>query len=164
MTRREFINDVQYWSDLLDFCSDEGCDYCEDVYSSDQWNDWIDDNMYDWARNNGWREILRILQDYDELTGYDYYRKDEYGDWYGLDDNDFESYKNDVLEYMDDNDYWDEEEEEKPPAPYVSPEDIAPLETEDISIDDLFLSGIEALKTSQDTGFNEADLNSLFSA
>ena len=109
MTRREFINDVQYWSDLLDFCSDEGCDYCEDVYSSDQWNDWIDDNMYDWARNNGWREILRILQDYDELTGYDYYRKDEYGDWYGLDDNDFESYKNSLLTIL----------EEKLGKPYI---------------------------------------------
>lgn len=164
MTRQEFIDDIRYWSDLIDFCSDNGCDYCEDIYDSDAWNDYVNDDVAEMARNDGWRDILSVLQGYDEISGYDYYRRNDYGEWIGLDDDDFESYKDDVCEWMDNNDYWDEEDEEEPPVSYVNPEDVTPLEAEDVSMDDLFLSGIEALKTKQNDDSTEADFNSLLSA
>lgn len=31
MTRNDFLNDVTEWWELLDFCSDEGCNICEDI-------------------------------------------------------------------------------------------------------------------------------------
>lgn len=164
MTRQEFIDNIHYWSELIEFCSDNGCDYCEDIYSSDAWNDYVDDDVAEMAGNDGWRVILDVLQGYDELSGYDYYRRNDYGEWIGLDDDDFESYKDDVCGWMDDNDYWDEEDEEEPPVSHVNPEDVTPLEAEDVSMDDLFLSGIEALKTKQNEDSAEADFNSLLSA
>ena len=164
MTRQEFIDNIHYWSELIEFCSDNGCDYCEDIYSSDAWNDYVNDDVAEMARNTGWRDILGVLQEYDELSGYDYYRRNDYGEWIGLDDDDFESYKDDVCGWMDDNDYWDEEDEEEPPVSYVNPEDVTPLETEDVSMDDLFLSGIKALKIKQNDDSTEADFNSLLSA
>ena len=164
MTRQEFIDNIHYWSELIEFCSDNGCDYCEDIYDSDAWNDYVNDDVAEMARNDGWRDILGVLQEYDELSGYDYYRRNDYGEWIGLDDDDFESYKDDVCGWMDDNDYWDEEDEEEPPVSYVNPEDVTPLEAEDVSMDDLFLSGIEALKIKQNDDSTEADFNSLLSA
>ena len=91
MTRQEFIDNIQYWSELLEFCSDEGCNYCEDIYDSDQWNDSINDDVYEMARTSSWRTILDVLQGYDDLSGYDYYRRDDYGEWHGLDEDDFSS-------------------------------------------------------------------------
>lgn len=164
MTRQEFIDNIHYWSELIEFCSDNGCDYCEDIYDSETWNDYVDDDVAEMAGNDGWRVILDVLQGYDELSGYDYYRRNDYGEWIGLDDDDFESYKDDVCGWMDNNDYWDEEDEEEPPVSYVNPEDVTPLEAEDVSMDDLFLSGIEALKTKQNDDSTEADFNSLLSA
>ena len=164
MTRQEFIDNIHYWSELIEFCSDNGCNYCEDIYDSDAWNDYVNDDVAEMARHDGWRDILGVLQEYDELSGYDYYRRNDYGEWIGLDDDDFESYKDDVCGWMDNNDYWDEEDEEAPPVSYVNPEDVTPLEAEDVSMDDLFLSGIEALKIKQNDDSPEADFNSLLSA
>ena len=164
MTRREFIDNIHYWSELLDFCSDTGCDYCDDIYDAEQWNSCIDDDVYEMARNSSWRTILDVLQGYDELSGYDYYRRDDYGEWHGLDEDDLSSYKDDILNWGDDREIWDEDEEEEPPVYYVNPEDVTPLEAEDISMDDLFLSGIEALKIKQNDDSTEADFNSLLSA
>lgn len=169
MTRQEFIDDVKYWDELIEFCSDNECDYCNDIYNSEAWNDCIDDDVSEMARNNGWRDILDTLQEYNELSGFAYYRRTAYRDWVGLDDDDFDAYKDDVCEWMDRNGCWDEdeeedEEEEVQPTPYANPEDSAPLDAEDVSLDDLLLSGIEALKASQNTVSDEADFNSLLFA
>ena len=167
MTRQEFIDYVTTWSDLLEFCYNENCYYCEDVYDSNQWNGCIDDEVGEIITNNNWREVLRILQEYDDLSGYDYYRKDDYGEWHELDDDDFDAYKDDVLEWGDNNDIWeeDEEEEEEEPRPkYVNPEETIPLELEDVSMDDLFMAGIEVLNTSQNTVSDDAELKDLLTA
>ena len=37
---------------------------------------------------------------------------DDYGEWQGLGDSDFDLYKDDVLEWMDSNGYWDEDDDE----------------------------------------------------
>lgn len=111
MTREEFIDDITTMWELLDFCEEHGCYVCEDVYSDEAYNDFINEDIVEWARNETWENLLSILQDLP--TGYDYYRRDEYGDWYGVDSYDFDSYKNDVLSWGDDNCEWDEPEEEE---------------------------------------------------
>lgn len=141
MTRQEFIDNVTTWSELLDFCYDEDIDFCEDVYTEDAKDDYFNDMLVDMARDAGsWRELYDRLEEIP--TGYDYYIRDYYGDFEGADDDDFDSRYEDVLEYMDDNEYWgdDEEEEvEEEPAPDdEDPEDEEPVEEEDVSIAELF--------------------------
>lgn len=140
MTRQEFIDNTEYWSELIEVCSDYGCSVCDDVYDSDQCDDWIDEHTEEWAENENWRELRDML---DAIpTGYDYYRIDEYDNVHGLDNQDFENYKSQVAEWMDDHALWDAEEEEfddnEEPVPIVQPQPVdesAP--EEDFSISEL---------------------------
>lgn len=111
MTREEFIENVTCWSDLISFCDNEGCSYCEDIYDEYAKDEYFDDCIVDMARNaDGWADLYREL---DEIpTGYDYYISDDYG-WHGADDDDFDEYKSDVLSWGDDREVWDEEEEDE---------------------------------------------------
>lgn len=110
MTRNEFLDDVNTWDKLFDVCNDYDCDLLSGVYSEDSRDDCLEECLVDMARNNTWRDLWRIL---DEIPdGYDYYREDGYGGWEGLDDSDFDGYKDDVIGWMDSRDLWDPEEEE----------------------------------------------------
>lgn len=111
MTRDEFLENVNDWYELRDFCDDVGCDYCEDVYDDEGRDDYINECLMDWARNDSWYELRDRLADIP--TGYEFYRIDDCGDWRSLDDSDFDQYKQEVLEWMDDNEYWDEEEDDE---------------------------------------------------
>lgn len=113
MTRQEFIDDVTSWSELIEFCGDNGCYCCEDVYDEYDRDSYINENLVDMARNaDNWESLKETLEDI--TTGYDYYRRDDGGEWYGLDDSDFDDYKDDVLEWADDHDVFEDEEEEDP--------------------------------------------------
>lgn len=143
MTRQEFLDEVGCWDDLIDFCSEYGCNDCVNIYSESARDDEIDENLYAIVRECGWREVLSVLQARDEESGYDYYLKNDYGEFEGLNDyEDFTSYKDVVLDWGDVNDIWDEEEEDDDEdsqqydAEYE--EDDIPLEAEDISFEELF--------------------------
>ena len=45
MTRAEFIDTVNEWWELIDFCSDENCEICNDVYSDDDRDSYIDETV-----------------------------------------------------------------------------------------------------------------------
>lgn len=139
MTRQEFIDDVTSWDELIDFCNDNGCGYCDDVYSEYSRDEYIDDDLVDMARNaDGWSDLLDSLNNIP--TGYDFYRRDDYGEWRGLGDYEFSDYKSDVLEWGDDAEIWDEDEEEDGEEPwYVDDEEFTPPD-ESISIADLMTS------------------------
>lgn len=111
MTREEFIENIQCWSDLIGFCCDEGCDYCDDVYDEDAKDGYFDDELVEMARNaDDWRDLYRQLEDIP--TGCDYYIRNAYDEWHGADDEDFDNYKEDILSWGDNSDIWDEEEED----------------------------------------------------
>lgn len=111
MTRQQFIDDVNYWWELIDFCNDNGCSYCDDVYSEEIRDEHINECLVDMARNaDSWLSLLDTLGNI--TIGYDYYKCTDYGDWEGLDDYEFRDYKDDVLEWGDNNDIWEEDEEE----------------------------------------------------
>ena len=112
MTRNDFLNDVTEWWELLDFCSDEGCNICEDIIDSDQ------------------------------LDGY--YRMNGSFDYDGMDENDFDSYKEDVLEWGDNNGVWEDEPDDEDDFDTDtmfneedSEPDEPPVEEEDFSIGEL---------------------------
>lgn len=137
MTRQEFIDDVTTWSDLLGFCDDYDCSVCEDVYTEENKDDRLNDNLVGMARNaNNWEELLVTLSDIP--TGYDYYIRNGYDEFRQADDDDFDAYKDDVLEWMDDRAYWDEYDEEEEPEEYLDPEDEVPVEKENVSFAELF--------------------------
>lgn len=109
MTRQEFIDDITTFAELKEFCYDHDCELLDDVYDQEQLDDeinaWVDDNHRDYM----WNE----LRDYfDNIpTGYDYYRQTDVMEYEGLDHTDFQLFKNEVLEWSDDNEVWDEDEE-----------------------------------------------------
>lgn len=79
MTRQEFIDDVTTWSELIDFCYDEGIDYCDDVHPEDSYNDCINERLRENVNDDDWRGILTWLEDLPQ--NYDYYIEDDYGEW-----------------------------------------------------------------------------------
>lgn len=82
MTRQEFIDDVTSWSELIDFCYDQDCDICEDIYSEEAKDDHFNNDLVEMARNaNDWEELLETLNDIP--TGYDYYICNEYDEFRG---------------------------------------------------------------------------------
>lgn len=111
MTRNQFIEEVNCWSELIDFCYDYECSYCDDVYDEDRKDEYFDSELVEYARNaESWQDMLEYLQDIP--TGGDYYIRDDYDEWREADDDDFCSYKDDILEWGDNGDVWDEDEEE----------------------------------------------------
>lgn len=113
MTRSEFLESVDNydldWDDLKEFCNEEDCPVCDDVYDDSDRDDYIDDELENWAYNEHWSDIR------DRLTsipvGYDWWQRDAYGDWNGLDDGDFQEYVHNVVRWMDEHGAWDEEED-----------------------------------------------------
>lgn len=109
MTRQEFIDSVNSFYDLIDFCNDYGCDICEDIVDDDTMDDYINEEIGDFY--GSWRELRDLLSDIP--TGYEYYRRDGRLDYVWMDNNDFESYKDDVLSWADDAEVFETEEEDE---------------------------------------------------
>lgn len=108
MTRSEFIDTVNEWEELIDFCRDEGCDICVGIYDELSMDDFINEYLVDLARSaQNWysfRDDLNAIP-----SGAGWYLCNGYFDWEELTDDDFEYYKQDVLRWMDNRGYWDEE-------------------------------------------------------
>lgn len=121
MTRSEFLDNITEWYELKDFCNDFDCDVCEDIYDDDDYDDCVEEDIRDAIANYGWRDIRDFLGNLP--GGYDYYRRNSTLDYDGLGDDDFEDYKEDVLEWGDDCGVWEDEEES--------------VEEEDFSVGDL---------------------------
>ena len=142
MTRNEFIDNITEWYELKDFCNDFDCDVCEDIYDDD---DYVEEDIRDAIADYGWRDIRDFLGNLP--SGYYYYRRNSAFDYDGLDDDDFEDYKADVLEWGDDYGAWDDEEEEDEEYADADddfldsleeePDEDETIEEEDFSIDDL---------------------------
>lgn len=150
MTRLEFEEEVTTWYDLEDFCREIDCDIANHVMSQDDRDEWINDELVDLARNSTWREMYDTLAEYDRQDGYDYYLYDSYyGEMRGVDDADFDDYKERVMDYAERNGEFDpEEEEEEPEEPeeetVFTEENTLPAPEEDCSLDDMFSDAMVA--------------------
>ena len=148
MTRQDWIDDITTWYELIDFCNDEGYeDYINDIYSEESRDDYISNDLVDMARNaDSWVSLMETLQDIP--TGYDYYRQDDYGEWFGLDDDyDFRDRKEEILDRLDEDEFWDDyDEEEEPIEEYEDPEDSVPVEDEDMDVSELFTTCASTLQ------------------
>jgi|GEM_PF-3668955 len=123
MTRAEFIDSMYCWSELLGFCYDHDCCNCDDVRTSDKRNESINDALSDAIQSReNWRDVLETLKDHHEQDGYEYYIEDEYGEWSGAGDYEFDQHKTCVLDWMDENEYWDDDDEAEDPEEESAPE------------------------------------------
>ena len=109
MTRQEFIDDILDMSDLYNFCANtRGYDHViEDIYAEDALDDFVNNEVSNYT---DWRDLYNFLDDIP--TGYDWYRIDYYGDITGIDDSEFEDIKSDLLDELDSDEWFEEEEEE----------------------------------------------------
>ena len=146
MTRDDFQRDVSSWYDLREFCNEYGCSICEDVYSQSEMDEEIDSNLVQMARDaSDWQELYSRLEDIPD--GYDYYIKNEDGEFSGADDYDFDSYKADAFDWgeyegiFEDEEEEDDEYEEEPESADepLDPDDKYEVGNEDISISELFV-------------------------
>lgn len=153
MTRNEFIDEVTTWGELIEFCYEKNLDCCEDVYTETQKDDWFNEEVVNYARSaQGWRDVLSWIEDI-PCDG-EYYIRDEYDDWREADEDDFDEYKDSVIETGDQYGIWDDDIEE-----LIDEEDLEPELSDDIneivsdhepeeacSLEELFESSVQSLK------------------
>lgn len=109
MTRREFIEEVNDFDDLTRFCWNNDCCICEYIRDGEQFDDYIWESIRDW--DYSWENLRDWLDGLPSVNRYDYVDTED--ECRVLDDDDFQDYKRQVLEWMDENDYWDEPDEEE---------------------------------------------------
>lgn len=154
MKRSEFIENIDSWWELKDVNDDFGCGILDDFMDAEARDEDIDDVLMDLARNNTWRDMYSILARYYDESGYDYYLYDtRYGEYRGIDEDDFDEYKQQILEWVDTNGEWDPEEDTE----YVLPNDTVftedndvPVPDEDCSIVDMFTYSMSCIGTAED--------------
>lgn len=150
MTRTEFIDEINDFYELINFCDDVRCYLLEDVISADSRDEIIDESLVDLARNNTWQDLFSILDGYRDNSGYDYYEYDEYyGEWRPAD---FDYWKEQVAEWGDDNDAWGEDEEE----PRFEPVDTFEVEEEECTVMDMLSESRDCVQR-----FTEEELEAL---
>lgn len=110
MTLRDFDEDVTYFYELRDFCTDIGCNYLDEYF--DDLDREVNDDLYEWIRgaDYDWEDVYSALGSVS--TGYDFYRKDGMLDYVGCNNIDFETLKADVREWAIDNGYFDDDEDD----------------------------------------------------
>lgn len=146
MTRDEFMDNINDFSELLEFCSDEDCEICADIYRDDDYDREVEDDIAN--AGYGWRALRDYLSDLP--TGYDYYRRNGSFDYDGLDDRDFEDYKSEVAAWMDDGGWWDEDEPEddwepeEEPFEEEEPDDPDSFDADDVDFVQVFVEASES--------------------
>lgn len=112
MTRDEFIEDVNDWYDLRMFCDENGCYECTDILSKDEVDEHINNSLRDIVDNVGnWEELLERLLDFPTYDGF--FVRDDYGGFRELDEDDFDSYKESVLGWADNEELFDEDNDQE---------------------------------------------------
>lgn len=155
MTRSYFIDNITEWYQLLDFCYDEDCDLCEDLFLGDNLDSRINDDLYEAVRNWSWEDVRYSLNDIS--AGYDCYYYNGLLDYEELTPSDFDGYKDYVINWMDNGEYWDAEEDEEdeddfdPDAPFdFAEEDNDDVPEEDFSVGELISACLFDMTTAID--------------
>lgn len=158
MTRQEFLTDVNDFWDLRNFCYDEDCDILIDAYDYDSADEVIQEGLTDYIRNynDDWRDIRDRLN-YIDLGG-DWFWCNGWDDWDCIDD-DFDDYKEQVLDWADRNGVFDEEDAEDVES--SEPEEEPPFDTEDFSVLETLDAGSSALRSIRSDEEKRMDISPL---
>ena len=152
MRRQEYIEEVTTWNELLNVADESRhYEYAENIYDDDGRDDYINEMLYDWARNDSWRELYERLSYFTEDSS-EWWRLDDYGDWIALCDGDeeFEEAKNDLLRDLDEDEWWDDEEDGESTteeSDLFDEEEEILVESDEVSIDEMFEDCSDAFKS-----------------
>ncbi len=136
MTRQEFIDEVTTWADLLDFCNNEDCDICMDIIDCDTMDEMVEEDLRNAVGGYSWQGIRDLLNDVNDE--YAYYRNGGSFNYEPVEESDFDDYKDDVLDWMDRRDLWEEGDmEEEDDNEGETEAEESPAETEDFSVIEL---------------------------
>lgn len=108
MTRQEFLDNIEDFSDLLNFCSEYGLYTMEDVI--DNVSECVSEDLREYAYEFSWTEIRDWLNGIED--GGSWYRRDGCFDYCCIDDC-FDEWKGYVLQDADEDGVFDDEEEEE---------------------------------------------------
>ena len=144
MTRNEFIESVHDWESLIDFATEIECDVCDELVLGSILSSRISDDLDDYAYDYDWTDIRRWLMDIQ--NGHDCYRREACFEYSALDEDDFDGYKADVINYADRYNEWDEDEDEEYDDEYSDEEEDEDeiddeefeVPDEEFSVSDLF--------------------------
>lgn len=142
MTREFFLENINDMWELQEFCDSNNLYTMEDIRDSESWNEYIDESLVDWARENTWNDLLSILRDVEENAGYDYYEWDEdYGRYTPVD---FDDMKDRVLSDADYEECWDNEDENEDDNEYDAESDSLDEECaeDDCTIEDMLAESL----------------------
>lgn len=113
MRREDFYNDITMYEDLISLANEtEYFDLIYDIHDDDSYSNLISERIDDVVMEWTWEEVRDFL---DELPhGYDYYLDCGYCEYIGLADGDdvFSDKREELYEYMCENDLFDHEEED----------------------------------------------------
>ena len=144
MKRSEFCENVTDLSDAMWFISDNGLyDFFDDIIDSYTADDYINDDIENF--DGGWTDLRDYLNDIGDLDGYDYVRCRGSFSYEGLTDDDARYIIDDICEIMDNNSYWDPEDDE-----------------EDLELDEELIE--EELQEEEDGPEDNPDFNGLYTA
>lgn len=104
MKRSEF-DALDTISDLIEFGQEENLYCTEDIYWEDSYSDLVWEEIHDW--DGSFYELGRALCDLPD--GFAWVRRDGYLDYVGIDEDDFDDLRREIIEEMED--YWDDEDE-----------------------------------------------------
>lgn len=143
MTLQEFRdNYTQYW-ELEQFCNDHGFwEITEDLMDSDMYNERIRDDISCWLDNgDDWDDIRDRLTDLPDTRNWERFLYLD-GEYVGTDsgDDNFDYIKDRIIDCVGDE--WDEEEPEEPEEPEEEVVE-APIEDEDIDINEVLCESME---------------------
>jgi len=151
MTRTEFYENYYSWEMVVEFADYNDVEHS--YYSPTQFNDAVKDHVAEMCRDT--RNDYTYIQDYlNDLPSYDYdyYEKDECGDWSGCGDSELDRFKDDIVEYLGD-DFFDFEDMDDfedecvcEANDYSSRYAIERAERENANSDIVFVDGIEFAK------------------
>ena len=120
MTRDEFNNDINTWSELYDVAGEN--DYCFgfDLYlDGDEYNSAVIEDFRDYLNNacESIDEARDVLESYPGCNFCAWIRSLD-GEWYGTDDGDsyFSDAKDELREYLEDEGLFDDEENDDVPV------------------------------------------------
>lgn len=109
MTKAEFYANIETVSELVSFCERFNCYHIvEDLRESNDFDAWIWDQMDELSSHWYWTELRDTLAAIDTPMG-DYFLPGENLSYSEIDDEDLENYKDQVVDYLDDGDFWDDE-------------------------------------------------------
>ena len=136
MTRQEYTDDVENIDQLLSIADDFDYEF-DDVYSEDQYDDEINDQL----RNDdgSWKDVKDWLNNLPD--GYDFYVQDRWGDWEGRGYEEIDDLKEQFLNWADEDGevFEEEDDEEYDEEEYddSEPEAEDPEPESDLTLDDI---------------------------